>query len=180
EGSSILNVTDSNTKITVSTSNLDVTAKYGPATSDGARTVEITLGTATDIVELLLTPYYPAKTRPAWCGGVSVNIAGITAGECDMYLVARTYEEPTLSFNSGTSTITTNRAVVANYISDVINISEVFSHSGTALTSSDFVGVWQSVSQAQYADSCRLALRFTNFVGTVKVKLPVFWQAPVL
>ncbi|HBT7661917.1 TPA: hypothetical protein MCW73_001434 [Klebsiella pneumoniae] len=180
EGASILNLTDANTKITVSSANTDVIAKYGAATSDGARTIEITAAAATDVVELLLTPYYPAKSRPAWCGGASVNIEGVTAGECDMYLVARTYEEPTLSFNSGTSTITTNRAVVANYISDVINISEVFSHSGTALTSSDFVGVWQSVSQAQYADSCRLALRFTNFVGTVKVKLPVFWQAPVL
>ncbi|MFS4675051.1 phage tailspike protein [Klebsiella pneumoniae] len=180
EGTSILNLTDSNTKITVSTSNNDVTAKYGALTSDGCRTVEITLGTASDVVELLLTPYFPAKSRPAWCGGVSVNISGVTSGECDMYLVARTYEEPTLSFNSGTSTITTNRAVVANYISDVVNINEIFSHTGTPLTSSDYVGVWQSVSQAQYADSCRLALRFTNFIGTIKVKLPVFWQSVVL
>ncbi|NEW24949.1 hypothetical protein G4C93_28760 [Klebsiella pneumoniae] len=97
-----------------------------------------------------------------------------------MYLVARTYEEPTLSFNSTTSVITTNRATVTNYISDVINVSEIFSRAGTPLTASDYVGIWQSVSQAQYADSCRLALRFTNFVGTIKVKLPVFWQSSVL
>ena len=180
EGASVLNLTDANTKITVSSANTDVSAKYGAATSDGARTIEITAAAATDVVELLLTPYYPAKARPAWCGGASVNIAGVTAGECDMYLVARTYEEPTLSFNSGTSTITTNRATVTNYISDVINVSEIFSKSGTPLTAADYVGVWQSVSQAQYADSCRLALRFTNFVGTIKVKLPVFWQSPVL
>ncbi|HGV3966267.1 hypothetical protein [Klebsiella pneumoniae] len=180
EGASILNLTDANTKITVSSANTDVSAKYGAATSDGARTIEITAAAATDVVELLLTPYYPAKARPAWCGGASVNIAGVTAGECDMYLVARTYEEPTLSFNSGTSTISTNRATVTNYISDVINVSEIFSRSGTPLTAADYVGVWQSVSQAQYADSCRLALRFTNFVGTIKVKLPVFWQSPVL
>ncbi|SXE54310.1 hypothetical protein [Klebsiella variicola] len=180
EGASILNLTDANTKITVSSANTDVSAKYGVATSDGARTIEITAAAATDVVELLLTPYYPAKARPAWCGGASVNIAGVTAGECDMYLVARTYEEPTLSFNSGTSTITTNRATVTNYISDVINVSEIFSKAGTPLTAADYVGVWQSVSQAQYADSCRLALRFTGFVGTVKVKLPVFWQASVL
>ncbi|HFD8267832.1 hypothetical protein [Raoultella planticola] len=180
EGASVLNLTDANTKITVSSANTDVSAKYGAATSDGARTIEITTAAATDVVELLLTPYYPAKARPAWCGGASVNIAGVTAGECDMYLVARTYEEPTLSFNSGTSTITTNRATVTNYISDVINVSEIFSKSGTPLTAADYVGVWQSVSQAQYADSCRLALRFTNFVGTIKVKLPVFWQSPVL
>jgi hypothetical protein len=57
-----------------------------------------------------------------------------------MYLVARTYEEPTLSFNSGTSTITTNRATVTNYISDVINVSEIFSKSGTPLTAADYVG----------------------------------------
>ncbi|HHC1559416.1 TPA: hypothetical protein ACN7EJ_000206 [Klebsiella pneumoniae] len=180
EGASVLNLTDANTKITVSSANTDVSAKYGAATSDGARTIEITTAAATDVVELLLTPYYPAKARPAWCGGASVNIAGVTAGECDMYLVARTYEEPTLSFNSGTSTITTNRATVTNYISDVINVSEVFSRAGTPLTAADYVGVWQSVSQAQYADSCRLALRFTNFVGTIKVKLPVFWQSSVL
>ncbi|MDK7026977.1 hypothetical protein, partial [Klebsiella grimontii] len=180
EGASILNLTDANTKITVSSANTDVSAKYGAATSDGARTIEITAAAATDVVELLLTPYYPAKARPAWCGGASVNIAGVTAGECDMYLVARTYEEPTLSFNSGTSTITTNRATVTNYISDVINVSEIFSRAGTPLTASDYVGIWQSVSQAQYADSCRLALRFTNFVGTIKVKLPVFWQSSVL
>ncbi|HHX7627490.1 TPA: hypothetical protein ACVNM2_002634 [Klebsiella pneumoniae] len=180
EGASILNLTDANTKITVSSANTDVSAKYGVATSDGARTIEITAAAATDVVELLLTPYYPAKARPAWCGGASVNIAGVTAGECDMYLVARTYEEPTLSFNSGTSTITTNRATVTNYISDVINVSEIFSRAGTPLTASDYVGIWQSVSQAQYADSCRLALRFTNFVGTIKVKLPVFWQSSVL
>ncbi len=180
EGASVLNLTDANTKITVSSSNTDVSAKYGAATSDGARTIEITTAAATDVVELLLTPYYPAKARPAWCGGASVNIAGVTAGECDMYLVARTYEEPTLSFNSGTSTITTNRATVTNYISDVINVSEIFSKAGTPLTAADYVGVWQSVSQAQYADSCRLALRFTGFVGTVKVKLPVFWQSSVL
>ncbi|EMM0298954.1 TPA: hypothetical protein ACG2W8_003905 [Klebsiella pneumoniae] len=180
EGASILNLTDANTKITVSSANTDVSAKYGVATSDGARTIEITAAAATDVVELLLTPYYPAKARPAWCGGASVNIAGVTAGECDMYLVARTYEEPTLSFNSGTSTITTNRATVTNYISEVINVSEIFSKAGTPLTAADYVGVWQSVSQAQYADSCRLALRFTGFVGTVKVKLPVFWQASVL
>lgn len=180
EGASILNLTDANTKITVSSANTDVSAKYGAATSDGARTIEITAAAATDVVELLLTPYYPAKARPAWCGGASVNIAGVTAGECDMYLVARTYEEPALNFNSGNSTITTNRAVVTNYVSDVINVSEIFSKDGTPLTAADYVGVWQSVSQAQYADSCRLALRFTNFVGTVKVKLPVFWQAPVL
>ncbi|HDG7441103.1 TPA: hypothetical protein PCI66_003924 [Klebsiella pneumoniae] len=180
EGASILNLTDANTKITVSSANTDVSAKYGVATSDGARTIEITAAAATDVVELLLTPYYPAKARPAWCGGASVNIAGVTAGECDMYLVARTYEEPTLSFNSGTSTITTNRATVTNYISEVINVSEIFSKAGTPLTAADYVGVWQSVSQAQYADSCRLALRFTNFVGTIKVKLPVFWQSPVL
>ncbi|WP_366209119.1 hypothetical protein [Klebsiella pneumoniae] len=180
EGASILNLTDANTKITVSSANNDVSAKYGAATSDGARTIEITAAAATDVVELLLTPYYPAKTRPAWCGGASVNVEGVTAGECDMYLVARTYEEPTLSFNSGTSTITTNRATVTNYISDVINVSEIFSRTGTPLTAADYVGVWQSVSQAQYADSCRLALRFTNFVGTIKVKLPVFWQSSVL
>lgn len=180
EGASILNLTDANTKITVSSANTDVSAKYGAATSDGARTIEITTAAATDVVELLLTPYYPAKTRPAWCGGASVNVEGVTAGECDMYLVARTYEEPTLSFNSGTSTITTNRATVTNYISDVINVSEIFSRAGTPLTASDYVGVWQSVSQAQYADSCRLALRFTNFVGKIKVKLPVFWQSSVL
>ncbi|WP_198361314.1 hypothetical protein [Klebsiella pneumoniae] len=180
EGASILNLTDANTKIMISSANTDVSAKYGVATSDGARTIEITAAAATDVVELLLTPYYPAKARPAWCGGASVNIAGVTAGECDMYLVARTYEEPTLSFNSGTSTITTNRATVTNYISDVINVSEIFSKAGTPLTAADYVGVWQSVSQAQYADSCRLALRFTNFVGTIKVKLPVFWQSPVL
>ncbi|NER56729.1 hypothetical protein [Klebsiella pneumoniae] len=180
EGASVLNLTDANTKITVSSANTDVSAKYGAATSDGARTIEITAAAATDVVELLLTPYYPAKTRPAWCGGASVNIAGVTAGECDMYLVARTYEEPTLSFNSTTSVITTNRATVTNYISDVINVSEIFSRAGTPLTASDYVGIWQSVSQAQYADSCRLALRFTNFVGTIKVKLPVFWQSSVL
>ncbi|VTN63344.1 Uncharacterised protein [Klebsiella pneumoniae] len=180
EGASILNLTDANTKITVSSANTDVSAKYGAATSDGARTIEITAAAVTDVVELLLTPYYPAKTRPAWCGGASVNIAGVTAGECDMYLVARTYEEPTLSFNSTTSVITTNRATVTNYISDVINVSEIFSKAGTPLTAADYVGVWQSVSQAQYADSCRLALRFTGFVGTVKVKLPVFWQSSVL
>ena len=180
EGASILNLTDANTKITVSSANNDVSAKYGAATSDGARTIEITAAAATDVVELLLTPYYPAKTRPAWCGGASVNVEGVTAGECDMYLVARTYEEPTLSFNSGTSTIATNRATVTNYISDVINVSEIFSRAGTPLTASDYVGVWQSVNQAQYADSCRLALRFTNFVGTIKVKLPVFWQSSVL
>lgn len=180
EGASILNLTDANTKITVSSANTDVSAKYGAATSDGARTIEITAAAVTDVVELLLTPYYPAKTRPAWCGGASVNIAGVTAGECDMYLIARTYEEPTLSFNSGTSTITTNRATVTNYISDVINVSEIFSKAGTPLTAADYVGVWQSVSQAQYADSCRLALRLTNFVGTIKVKLPVFWQSSVL
>ncbi|HDO7140117.1 TPA: hypothetical protein P3R66_005935, partial [Klebsiella pneumoniae] len=180
EGASILNLTDANTKIMVSSANTDASAKYGVATSDGARTIEITAAAATDVVELLLTPYYPAKARPAWCGGASVNIAGVTAGECDMYLVARTYEEPTLSFNSGTSTITTNRATVTNYISDVINVSEIFSRAGTPLTASDYVGIWQSVSQAQYADSCRLALRFTNFVGTIKVKLPVFWQSSVL
>lgn len=180
EGASILNLTDANTKITVSSANTGASAKYGAATSDGARTIEITAAAATDVVELLLTPYYPAKSRPAWCGGASVNIAGVTAGECDMYLVARTYEEPTLSFNSTTSVITTNRAVVTNYVSDVINVSEIFSKDGTPLTAADYVGVWQSVSQAQYADSCRLALRFTGFVGTVKVKLPVFWQASVL
>lgn len=180
EGASILNLTDANTKITVSTSNTDVTAKYGAATSDGARTIEITAAATTDVVELLLTPYYPAKSRPAWCGGASVNVEGVTAGECDMYLVARTYEEPTLSFNSGTSTITTNRATVTNYISDVINVNEIFSKAGTPLTASDYVGVWQSINQAQYADSCRLALRFTNFIGTIKVKLPVFWQSTVL
>ncbi|HHX7638331.1 TPA: hypothetical protein ACVNF7_002078 [Klebsiella pneumoniae] len=180
EGASILNLTDANTKIMISSANTDVSAKYGVATSDGARTIEITAAAATDVVELLLTPYYPAKTRPAWCGGASVNIAGVTAGECDMYLVARTYEEPTLSFNSTTSVITTNRATVTNYISDVINVSEIFSRAGTPLTASDYVGIWQSVSQAQYADSCRLALRFTNFVGTIKVKLPVFWQSSVL
>ncbi|ASC11759.1 hypothetical protein AM486_13310 [Klebsiella pneumoniae] len=180
EGASVLNLTDANTKITVSSANTDVSAKYGAATSDGARTIEITAAATTDVVELLLTPYYPAKARPAWCGGASVNIAGVTAGECDMYLVARTYEEPTLSFNSTTSVITTNRATVTNYISDVINVNEIFSRAGTPLTASDYVGVWQSVSQAQYADSCRLALRFTNFVGTIKVKLPVFWQSPVL
>ncbi|MFU2170442.1 hypothetical protein [Klebsiella grimontii] len=180
EGASILNLTDANTKIMVSSANTDVSAKYGAATSDGARTIEITAAAATDVVELLLTPYYPAKARPAWCGGASVNIAGVTAGECDMYLVARTYEEPTLSFNSGTSTITTNRATVTNYISDVINVNEIFSKAGTPLTASDYVGVWQSVSQAQYADSCRLALRFTNFVGAIKVKLPIFWQSSVM
>lgn len=180
EGASILNLTDANTKIMVSSSNTGVTAKYGAATSDGGRSIEITASAATDVVELLLTPYYPAKARPAWCGGASVNIEGITVGECDMYLVARTYEEPTLSFNSGTSTITTNRATVTNYISDVINVNEIFSKAGTPLTASDYVGVWQSINQAQYADSCRLALRFTNFVGTIKVKLPVFWQTPVL
>ncbi|WP_176601370.1 hypothetical protein [Klebsiella quasipneumoniae] len=180
EGASILNLTDANTKITVSSANNDVSAKYGAATSDGARTIEITAAAATDVVELLLTPYYPAKTRPAWCGGASVNIAGVTSGECDMYLVARTYEEPTMAVNSGSSTITTNRATVTNYISDVINVNEIFSRAGTPLTASDYVGVWQSVNQAQYADSCRLALRFTNFVGTIKVKLPVFWQASVL
>ncbi|HCI6661599.1 TPA: hypothetical protein NPP41_000269 [Klebsiella pneumoniae] len=180
EGASILNLTDANTKITVSSANNDVSAKYGVATSDGARTIEITAAAATDVVELLLTPYYPAKARPAWCGGASVNIAGVTSGECDMYLVARTYEEPTMAVNSGSSTITTNRATVTNYISDVINVNEIFSRAGTPLTASDYVGVWQSVNQAQYADSCRLALRFTNFVGTIKVKLPVFWQASVL
>lgn len=180
EGASILNLTDANTKITVSSANNDVSAKYGAATSDGARTIEITATAASDVVELLLTPYYPAKARPAWCGGASVNIEGVTEGVCNMYLVARTYEEPTLSFNSGTSTITTNRATVNNYISDVVNVSEIFSRAGTPLTASDYVGVWQSVNQAQYADSCRLALRFTNFVGTIKVKLPVFWQSSVM
>ncbi|MDU2461732.1 MAG: hypothetical protein E7D28_17515, partial [Clostridium sp.] len=84
EGASVLNLTDANTKITVSSANTDVSAKYGAATSDGARTIEITTAAATDVVELLLTPYYPAKARPAWCGGASVNIAGVTAGECDM------------------------------------------------------------------------------------------------
>jgi hypothetical protein len=52
-----------------------------------------------------------------------------------MYLIARTYEEPTLSFNSGTSTITTNRATVTNYISDVINVSEIFSKGRNAANS---------------------------------------------
>jgi hypothetical protein len=43
EGASILNLTDANTKITVSSANTDVSAKYGAATSDGARRLRLRL-----------------------------------------------------------------------------------------------------------------------------------------
>ena len=176
QGNSVLNTTDANTKITVSSSNPGVSAVYGANTADGSRTIEITAINSSDVFELVHTPYYPAKERPTWCGGLSICAGGISSGNVNMYMLARTFEEPVLTFNSGTSTITTSRGTIAVYLSDVVNVTELFTRSGSPLTATSYVGVSQSVPQAQYADSAQLALRLTGFVGTIKVKIPVFWS----
>jgi hypothetical protein len=176
QGNSVLNTTDANTKITVSSSNSGVSAVYGANTADGSRTIEITAVNSSDVFELVHTPYYPAKERPTWCGGLSICAGGISSGNVNMYMLARTFEEPVLTFNSGTSTITTSRGTIAVYLSDVINVTELFTRSGSPLAPTSYVGVSQSVPQAQYADSAQLALRLTGFVGTIKVKIPVFWS----
>lgn len=162
-----------------------VTAVYGAADSDGLIPVILTFASTTDTVEIsnndlfFQIPHYGEIN-----GGMSIMMSNITSGTLallmKLYLYGnRTY---TSTYNATGPTVTTKGdfALLSSYSSESYDVTSLLSVPDTPLTTSKYVGV-QVTKQHTYSDPSnaivvRPSLILSGIVGTISIKLPVYWM----
>ena len=144
--------------------------------SDGHMSLVITSTDASATLSMILPEYVDGKELKQWQGGVSVAGSAVTSGSIKMYLQALAYSAETITATETNSVVTINRARTLRYshTGNTIVVSNFIS--GAGLSTSDFVGVFSGLAQYYEGDVVQLRQVFTGFVGTIRIKCPVWWS----
>lgn len=181
EGASIKNTKDTATNISFDTNNnaTGFTVEYGPTDSDGLVSVKITTTATTDLVELSDKQLkVKAPQHTVVNAGISIKMAAVTSGAVTFGMRLRAYNNPVSTANSTTFVVTKTYTLNGSLASDPYDVSSLLSATGTPLTTDKYVGVQTS---RELAFDSTVATHFvptitlTGFVGTIYVKLPVWW-----
>lgn len=201
--------TDANTLVYFDASDTSkFTASYDTALdSDGHMSIVITSTDASATLSMILSENMDAKQLRQWQGGISVAASSVSSGAISMYSQAIAYAPEVISVNvpslSGTTSATTGtvsgttatipstsltttaspgtvsrtKSVRYTHTGNTVAVSSFIS--GASLSASEFVGVFSGLAQYFEGDSLQLRLCFTGFVGTIKIKCPVWWSNPL-
>lgn len=176
KGQSLLNKTDDNSKIAILSQSNEVNVLYGDKDSDKTQIIEIISASDNVIVDVTNILYHSTMVSSLWSGGCSVKLEDIVSESCYMYFVVESYKEPSFYYDQAKAQVVCKRDILDTYVSDEIDLKKVFYVEDSKIKSDAFIGIWQSIIQNKYAHSCKLKIRFKNFQGKIKIKLPVFWK----
>ncbi|HHT0063014.1 TPA: hypothetical protein ACTXAJ_005976, partial [Raoultella planticola] len=181
EGASLKNTKDAATNISFDTNNnaTGFKVEYGPLDSDGLRCVKITTTATTDLVELSdKRLMVKAPQHTVVNAGISIKMAAITAGAVTFGLRLRAYNNPVSKADSTTFVVTKTYTLNGSLASDPYNVSSLLSASGTPLTTDKYVGV-QTARELSFDSTVAThfvpTMTVTGYVGTIYLKLPVWW-----
>ncbi|EPG4139511.1 hypothetical protein WJF67_003736 [Klebsiella pneumoniae] len=181
EGASLKNTKDAATNISLDTNNnaTGFKVEYGPVDDDGLRCVKITTTATTDLVELSdKRLMVKAPQHTVVNAGISIKMAAITAGAVMFGMRLRAYNNPVSKADPTTLIVTKAYTLNGSLASDPYNVSSLLSAAGTPLTTDKYVGVQTSRDLAfdsTVATHFVPTITLTGFVGTIYVKLPVWW-----
>ncbi|WP_288081037.1 hypothetical protein [Pseudomonas sp.] len=149
------------------------------ADADGYIPVAITLTAATESVQLLYgKPLYFGRDLKQLFGKCSVKVANAT-GNVNVQTCARVMNKPTLTAPSGGGAVTESdnlAAIPTGVTQDVINSLSKDSVKNL-VTNNDYMATYPAPVSLVGGEFCYMGLRFTGFVGTIYVKLPL-WYFP--
>ncbi len=160
-----------------------MTATYGGIDpDDGLVVVNLTATAETDTLEIrnqaLLTP---VNRFNQIFSALSMKMSAVTAGAVTLSTKLYYYGKPTFTTTLMNGAYQTSRTF--NYLASVIgatrNISELLTAEGTPLTTEKYVGV-QTYCEVGYQYALGTlkaspAIRVSGYVGTMQIKLPVYW-----
>ena len=181
EGVSVKDSKDTATNISVDTNNNSTAFKveYGPVDEDGLRCLKITTTATTDLVVLSNKQLkVKAPKHTVVNAGISIKMAAVTAGAVKFGMQLRAYNNPVSIANSSTFVVSKTYTLNGSLASDPYDVTSLLSAAGTPLTTDKYVGV--QTSRVMAFDNT-VAMHFvptitlTGFVGTIYVKLPVWW-----
>lgn len=181
EGVSVKDSKDAATNISFDTNNNSTNFKveYGPVDEDGLRCVKITTTATTDLVVLSNKRLkVKAPQHTVVNAGISIKMAAVTAGSVKFGMQLRAYNNPVSMADLDTGAITKTYTLNGSLASDPYDVTSLLSAAGTPLTTDKYVGV--QTSRVMAFDSAA-AMHFvptmtvTGYVGTIYVKLPVWW-----
>ncbi|HBQ7168421.1 hypothetical protein L1Q20_06210 [Klebsiella pneumoniae] len=181
EGASIKDSKDTATNISFDTNNnaTGFKVEYGPVDDDGLRCVKITTTATTDLVELSdKRLMVKAPQHTVVNAGISIKMAAVTAGAVTFGMRLRAYNNPVSKADSTTFIVTKTYTLNGSLASDPYNVSSLLSAAGTPLTTDKYVGVQTSRDMAfdsTVATHFVPTITLTGFIGSIYVKLPVWW-----
>lgn len=181
EGASIKDSKDTATNISFDTNNnaTGFKVEYGPVDDDGLRCVKITTTATTDLVELSdKRLMVKAPQHTVVNAGISIKMAAVTAGAVTFGMRLRAYNNPVSKADSTTFIVTKTYTLNGSLASDPYNVSSLLSAAGTPLTTDKYVGVQTSRDMAfdsTVATHFVPTITLTDFIGSIYVKLPVWW-----
>lgn len=181
EGVSVKDSKDTATNISVDTNNnsTDFKVEYGPLDKDGLRCLKITTTATTDLVVLSNKQLkVKAPKHTVVNAGISIKMAAVTDGAVKFGMQLRAYNNPVSIANSSTFVVSKTYTLNGSLASDPYDVTSLLSATGTPLTTDKYVGV--QTSRVMAFDNT-VAMHFvptitlTGFIGTIYVKLPVWW-----
>lgn len=181
EGVSVKDSKDTATNISVDTNNNSTAFKveYGPLDEDGLRCLKITTTATTDLVVLSNKQLkVKAPKHTIVNAGISIKMAAVTAGAVKFGMQLRAYNNPVSVADLDTGAVTKTYSLNGSLASDPYDVTSLLSAAGTPLTTDKYVGV--QTSRVMAFDNT-VAMHFvptitlTGFIGTIYVKLPVWW-----
>ncbi|MCY2736639.1 hypothetical protein OXA74_11075 [Klebsiella pneumoniae] len=181
EGASIKDSKDTATNISFDTNNnaTGFKVEYGPVDDDGLRCVKITTTATTDLVELSdKRLMVKAPQHTVVNAGISIKMAAVTAGAVTFGMRLRAYNNPVSKADSTTFIVTKTYTLNGSLASDPYNVSSLLGATGTTLTTDKYVGVQTSRDLAfdsTVATHFVPTMTVTGYVGTIYLKLPVWW-----
>ncbi|MBE0114188.1 hypothetical protein [Klebsiella michiganensis] len=181
EGASVKDSKDTATNISFDTNNnaTGFKVEYGPVDDDGLRCVKITTTATTDLVELSdKRLMVKAPQHTVVNAGISIKMAAVTAGAVTFGMRLRAYNNPVSKADSTTFIVTKTYTLNGSLASDPYNVSSLLSATGTPLTTDKYVGVQTSRDLAfdsTVATHFVPTMTVTGYVGTIYLKLPVWW-----
>ena len=181
EGVSIKNSKDTATNISFDTNNnaTGFAVEYGPVDEDGLRCVKITTTATTDLVVLNNKQLkVKAPQHTVVNAGLSIKMAAVTEGAVKFGMQLRAYNNPVSTANLTNGAVTKAYTLNGSLASDPYDVSSLLNATGTPLTTDKYVGV--QISRMMAFDNTAAThflptITLTGFVGTIYVKLPVWW-----
>lgn len=181
QGANLKNASDAQTNISFDTNDNDAgfTVVYGPVGSDGLQEVIITTTSTSQLVELSNKKICNLVGRGAVVnGGLSIKMSGVVSGQVNFGCRLKSYKSLGFTNNPGTNVVTEGFQLVGSLSSDAYNVTALLSATGTPLTTGDFVGVQvarEFTFAPHQATHFTPTLTVSGYVGTISVKLPVWW-----
>ncbi len=176
KGTSLLNRYDHQSNILFISETPDVEVVYGDIDDDESQIIEIVSNSNDTIVDLVSRFSHHGSMSSLWSGGCSIELADVITKKCNMNFIVDLFQKPYISIGNADENNRLRKELFESYISDNIDLIKVFSSAKGTENNSGFIGVWQSVTQNKYAGTCLPKIRFQNFMGKLRIKLPVFWR----